>query len=208
MAIVGKYNAHIKGNTFKNMDEIPYKIISFMIENNQNIFKLLKYSNSDTPLEEKDLTIDEKIDMIYKGGSHAEDYNIFLQPSMDDAVTKPSCQLRLYQNVTFPENEMISLVTYNIELICHNKINTIRKFVGEEGNENSIVTTRLATMQMEVLNLLHQAEIGGVGGLFFENSNSNRQCQARLNISNNKDYFGYTCVLALRLGSAKNKSYR
>lgn len=202
------YNTHLKTNNFSGMDEIPYKIISFLIEHNQNIFKLMKYTNTNEPLEQDDLTLDEKVDMIYTGGDHSEKYNIFLQPSTDDALTESKCLLRVYQDVTFPENPMLSLLTYDIEILCHNKINTIRKYVGDEDNENSIVTTRIASMQMELLNLLDQANIGGIGCLFFDNPNSNRQCMARLNKSNNKDYFGYTCTFALRLGSVENKSFR
>ena len=51
-------------NKFTTLPSVPYKILSYLAENNERIFKALYYQGSDA-LDQPDLTLEQKLDMIY-----------------------------------------------------------------------------------------------------------------------------------------------
>ena len=51
-------------NDYKSMPYIPYRIIEYLANNNENIWKILKYNTYDC-LSKEDLTFDEKMKLIW-----------------------------------------------------------------------------------------------------------------------------------------------
>ena len=71
-------------NQFETMPQIPYEIINALTDND-NLFKLIYYPTYDA-LSQPNLTIKQKMDMLWQGQSHIENYNIYLtniQPDME-----------------------------------------------------------------------------------------------------------------------------
>ena len=77
-------------NKYTSLPSVPYKIISYLAQNNDNIFKALYYQGSDA-LSQPNLTLEQKIDMIYVDEGKEADKHIFLKPligeEMIDSVT-------------------------------------------------------------------------------------------------------------------------
>ena len=64
-------------NNFAMLPSVPYNIIMTLAQNNENIFKMLKYNTYDC-LSQPNLTFEEKMEMIYKNQDQQQDYRIFL----------------------------------------------------------------------------------------------------------------------------------
>lgn len=167
---------------------MPYKIISYMIENNQDIFKLLKYSTSDA-LDKSDLTQIEKAELIYNGEPDATGKRIFFQPAMDDAFTEMISQFRIYPDIIIPEDHIRGIVTFNFELISHVKVNTLNNY-----------STRTLCMLQSAISTLNGINIDGVGQLFF-NKKASSFNYAKYNIYNGKNYIGYNLLLSTWVGN-------
>ena len=77
-------------NKYTSLPSVPYKIISYLAQNNDNIFKALYYQGSDA-LSQPNLTLEQKIDMIYVDEGKEADKHVFLKPligeEMIDSVT-------------------------------------------------------------------------------------------------------------------------
>ena len=181
-------NSGLAYNNYSGIEMMPYKIIAYMVENNEDIFKLLKYNSPDA-LDQPNLTCDEKTSMIYGGQPNSTDYKIFSQPITDDAFTEMVSQFRVYPDIIIPENHIRGLVTFNFEILSHSKINTLNNY-----------STRLSWMLQNTIKTLNGINIDGVGSLFFDKSASSYN-YAKYNIYNGKNYIGYNLMLSTWVGS-------
>jgi hypothetical protein len=164
-------------NKFKTLPLAQYNIISYLMENNQTIFKLLKYPVADA-LDQPDLTMAEKGQLIWNGQIDSENYNIFFQRSTDDSFTTQNCKLHLYNSFLSPTNRTTATACFMFEIICFSKINQLNNY-----------QTRIETMQQQILEALNGISIIDLGQLFFDMSKS-RYDRAVSNITNNKNYIG------------------
>ena len=74
-------------NTFQQMPNIPQNCCYKLINENEIVWKLLKYTDSDA-WKKPDLTRAEKAKMIYDGKAPQDDYNVFLDYFMDESTNK------------------------------------------------------------------------------------------------------------------------
>lgn len=172
-------------NKFEQLSQMPYNIISYLLQNNQNLWKLLNYTTSDA-LNQFDLTNKQKGTLIYNGQTDSSLYRCFMSPFTDDAFTEQCAQLRIYPVTIIPENQVIGNISFAIEVMSHVKINQLSNY-----------STRILCMLQEVLQSLNGIKIGGIGFLNF-NRMSNSNNVARLNIYNNRSYIGYTAILSIK----------
>ena len=175
-------------NSYSGIEMMPYKIIAYMIENNEDIFKLLKFTTPDA-LDKPNLTQSEKGAMIYNGEPNSTGYNIFMQPVLDDAFTEMVAQFRVYPDIIIPEDHIRGIATFNFELLSHSKINTLNNY-----------STRLIWMLQQTIQCLNGINIDGVGQLFF-NKKASSYNYAKQNIYNGKNYIGYSLLLSTWIGS-------
>jgi hypothetical protein len=82
---------------YSEFPKLTYRIIEVLMksEEAEDLWKLLKYDEPDA-WDKPNLTMAEKAALIYPGGEHQEDYHIFMDFTMDDAVYKESTYLRIY----------------------------------------------------------------------------------------------------------------
>lgn len=178
-------------NTFAQMPYIPYRIIEYLALNNENIWKLLKYGTYDA-INKSNLSLDEKLAMVWKGQSDTENYNVFFGRLMEDAEPDSETILKIYKYISEPKNTIISNVCYEFDILYGGKLSVIDYF--------GIPCNRGEVFETELLHTLNGKSVGGVGMLQF-----NRQLSAfsksSLNLGNNKTYTGNSLIMVVQLGS-------
>ena len=179
----------INFNSFADMPQIPYKIILYLVKNNQNIFKILKYDTADA-LSKPDLSIEEKMQMIYVDDTDdSEDhFGLFLKPLIGDELTKQCTQLRIFKVSMTPTDRVSAILNYEFDTICGSKMSLIY-------DEDGIPCSRIDIMEKEILSTLNGVDEFGIGYFQFSQDLS-RYCTERLGISNSKTFFGSSLVLS------------
>jgi len=149
-------------NSFLKFPDIPYNVTSYLINNNEMIFKLLKYADADA-WSKSNLTLAEKRALIYKGSADMSDYRIFFDNSIDDTWMVEACMLRISPIELLPSNYVCGHVSVGLEVYCHSKVNHLSNY-----------TVRVDTMIQQLLQTLNGADITDVGRLFFDKRASAR----------------------------------
>ena len=174
-------------NKMEGFSNLPYNILSFLMVNNENIWKLLKYNTSNA-LSFPNLTIEEKRALIFNGVGDSENYNVFRCPFVDDAFTKEVSQLRIYSLTINPNNRSVSTIDFAIDCITHVKLSNIN------GCKN-----RAEIMVEEIIKTLNGQDIDGVGRLFMDERESSYD-GARSSLFNNRYFWGFQIVMSVKYG--------
>jgi hypothetical protein len=175
-------------NTFKQVDAIPHNCISYLIQNSENIWKLIHpdYMTNDC-LFKPNLTIQQKRSLIYTGQQEdSSSYRVFMDTSNDDAMEERSAILKIHPPLIVPINYVISTVTIKFECLCHYKVNSVEK--------NDYHTTRALAMVQELLECLNGQNVGGIGVLI-----ADRRASLNNKIVGGKyaeNYSGYDVVMS------------
>lgn len=174
-------------NKYRDLPQIAYRIIEhLMLDDNANIiWKLLKY-NDPNAYSKDDLTQEEKAALIYDGIGHENDYNVFLDYMMDDAVKEEKTFLRIYPSYTTPRTRTTGIQDITIEVYVHSKINHLTNY-----------STRTDMIIQALLEVLNGCDIGGLGCMFFDNSISGYD---RIQIIGQKPYKGKMLIMSVNLG--------
>ena len=172
---------------------ISEKIIYHLIENNEIIWKLLKYDTDDA-LSKADLTRQEKIALIYKGMDMKTDgFKVFRQPYVDDAELTDTSMIRVFVSNIIPSNRVVSDLGVTVECLVHNKNIMIKSDLPDITYEN-----RLELLLQQVIECLNGAEISGTGKLFFD-MEGNYLTKATIGVYNNRNYHGFRIVFVSKV---------
>lgn len=174
-------------NDYSQMRNACYKVITYLLENNEDIWKLLKYPTPDA-LNNENLTRREKSSLIYTGTGDMKDYRVFRQTFMDDIFDEQCSQLRVYITSVNPDTLSYGTVDIAVECVVHTKLINLINY------EN-----RLEVLLQQVIKTLNGADIGGIGRLFFDRNGSMYDL-AKLNLYSNRNFYGYTVILSTRMG--------
>ena len=175
-------------NNFTSLPSVPYKIISYLAENNQKLFKALYYQDSNA-LSQPDLTFEQIIDMIYVDEGKEIDKHIFLKPLVGDEMIDSATQLRLYKYKISPTNSMVSVINYRFDIITGSKISLVY--------DDGIPCNRLDIIETELLNTLNGVDLFGTGKFQFNKDLSNDDKQI-LTLSNSKAFYGSILMMSVR----------
>lgn len=175
-------------NDYKPIRSMCYNILCYLMENNEEIWKLLKYNTPDA-LYKPNLTMDEKRALIFNGNGKAEEYRVFRSAFLDDIFTKECSQLRIYVTTLSPDNRSVGTVDIGIECVVHNKLINIDSY-----------ESRLEVLVQQVIETLNGKNIGGIGVFFFDKTGSMYDL-ARVNIYNNRNFFGFTLIGSSKVAS-------
>lgn len=183
-------------NSFKYLDEFPYKIFEYLATSTaqeaENLWKCLKYNDKDC-LEKDNLTYEEKLNLIWNGDSDTQDYRVFntimLPNSLDES--KEMTQIRLYEKQLIPTNQYNALVLFEIDIFTNDKTNALY-------NERGVLVEKTSYIQNScLLPLLNGIDLGiGYNYLRFDRETS-RGSQSMIGLSNSKSWYGRYFVLAL-----------
>jgi hypothetical protein len=172
---------------FTGLADMPYNIISYLLNNNDNLWKMIYYNDSDC-LFKDNLTIDQKTSLIYNGQTDSSTYRMFMIDMVDDIVNTEYAFVKVFEAVITPNNRIVSTINFQIDVFCHNKINQMSNY-----------QPRTLRMKQEVLSTLNGANIGGLGYLSFDQVSSRRDISL-LNLSNSKEYSGYSILMHTNMG--------
>jgi hypothetical protein len=146
--------------TYSDFADYSYKCITYLIENNETIWKLLKYNDPDA-WKNAALTRAEKAALIYNSQPDASLYRVFMDSANPDVFTNEICQLRVYPLSIFPQTRSYGVVLMCFEIFAHFKINQLSNY-----------QTRTDLGTKELISTLNGINITGIGRLHFNGSES------------------------------------
>lgn len=142
---------------YSQLPRYSYDIITYLMNNNELIWKLLYYPDSDA-WNKTDLTFVEKSQLIYNGAEDATNFRVFLDPGQPDVWTRENCILRVYPYTIMSKNRTLGVCSIMFDVLCHYKINHLSSYA-----------TRIDTIIQQLLETLNGIDIGiGIGKLFFD----------------------------------------
>lgn len=188
-------------NNFVELPLLPYKVIEVMLKDKsqetEDLWKVLKYTDIDC-LDKPNLTLKQKKEMIWKGESEEQFFNVFLKPmvgsSMDD--TNAQTQIRLYRYNTMPTNKISAIVCFEIDLITNETTSLIRK--------DGLLMERTDYMESLFLNFMNGRDIQIGSGFFSFDRELSRSCNSQLNIGNSKSFYGRSLIMGLRFSNIES----
>lgn len=171
------------------MPYIPYKIVEYLALNNQAIWKMLKYNSYDA-LSKPDLTIDEKLSLLWKSGKQ-EPYGVFLTNLVEDVIPTSKCIMKLYHYYTHASELYTSTVVYAFDFLYGGQMALV--------DYQGVPVSRGDLFISEILYTLNGANVGGVGQLVFYDDMS-RYDLARSTIGNQKTFTGVQLYMSTLVG--------
>jgi len=138
-------------NDFKGFNQISYNCIKYLMDNNDSVWKLLKYRTPDAwnmaPLTQK-----EKAELIYAGQQDSSKYNVFMDSKQPDVLMEETTLLRIQPYYAMGINRTVGLIEVSFEIFSHYKINHLSNY-----------TTRIDTIAAEILGLFNGSNQGPLG---------------------------------------------
>jgi hypothetical protein len=143
-------------NKFTDYPLLSYNITSYLMDNNELIWKLLYYDTPDA-WDKGNLTSAQKAALIYKGEEDGTPFKVFFDPGNPDVETKQTSVLKISPIGAVAKNRTVGIITMCMEVYVHYKINTLSNY-----------TTRMDTIIQQIVETLNGVDVGGVGKLFFD----------------------------------------
>lgn len=177
-------------NSLSALPKALYKILTYLVNNNENIWKMLKYNSYDA-LSQPNLTKKEKMSFLWKYGKQ-EDFGVFLTNLVEDAICESKSILKIYQYYIHA-NPSIVLATpvYAFDFLYGGQMSLVE--------QDGVPVNRGDLFIHEILKTLNGVNINGVGKLQF-NDDLSRYDAARSVIGNSKTFTGVVLYLSTLMG--------
>jgi len=173
-------------NLFLGYDEIPYNIITHLMDNSQLLWKLLKYETPDS-WERENLSKEEKAELIYAGEEDSSHYHVFMDVGQPDSFTKEVSILRVSNWHIAPKGRTVGIVTVSFQAYCHYKVNHLSNY-----------KTRNDVMIGEILKTMNGVILkGGLGALYFDGK---RELTDRMILTGQIPYSGKQLFMSMNYG--------
>jgi hypothetical protein len=143
-------------NKYSSLADFSYNCVSYLLENNEMVWKLLKYTSPDA-WNKSNLSHVEKAELVYAGQQDASGSRVFLDIGQPDVFTEEICVLRISPVSVVPKNRTIGLVSMMFEVYAHYKINHLSNY-----------QTRIDLICQNLLDVFNGVEMGGIGKMFFD----------------------------------------
>lgn len=112
---------------YEEWDENPLRCLNYLVENNETIWRLLKYNTPDAWNVNicSNLTREEKSALVYKGDGqyNLENYSVFLDIGQDQSITLQKSFLRMTNYSLVPDTRTWGTATIIFEIYSHYEIN-------------------------------------------------------------------------------------
>lgn len=173
-------------NKYDGFEQISYNCTKYLLNNNELIWKLLKYSDNNAwrdDIDHPNLTSEEKGYLINDGSPDPdhERFRVFFDVGQDDSWTGEACILRITPIELIPKNYIYGNVAIAFEVYCHYKMNTLSNY-----------STRLNTIVQQLISSFNGQEIGLLGRLYFDAKASAR---CRMSISGQVPFKGNAIIM-------------
>ena len=180
-----KMFSQVAYNDYSMTRDLPTLIVNYLFNNNQNIWKLLKYSEN--PLDEKDLTNKEKAEMICQSSFNTEEFNVLFQKYTVDAMIKAKSQIRVFIDDISSYGRTDALVRIIFQVIVNN-------------NEMMITTPyskndkRDVSIMQEIVKTLNGVKLEKTKSQIFIDNDVDRFAGAE-QVSYNSNYSGFQLTM-------------
>ena len=194
-------NSSMAFNDFSEMPYIPYKMLEALLTEEsqvaQDFWKLLKYADVDA-LDKDNLTYEEKVELIWRGESLEQNFNVFLKPLIGSSLdtAEAQTQLRIFRFTSMPTNQFEAILTIEADFITNEKTALVY--------QNGMLCERTDLMESMFLNIFNGRDIGVGSGFVTFNREFSRSCNSQLNIGNSKTFYGRSLVLAINFASGES----
>ena len=144
---------------FEVFAKLSYSCIKYLMNNNELVWKLLKYTGPDA-WKKSNLTQAEKGALIYRGQQDSSDYHVFLDTKQPDVYVDETTILRISPSYAIGLDRVVGYIEVSMEVFSHYKINHLSNY-----------QTRVDTIAGELLGVFNgvnlQAGTGSFGLLSF-----------------------------------------
>ena len=178
-------------NSLSALPQSCYKILEYLANdpNAEELWKMLKYADYDA-LKNPNLTMQEKLDMIWKEGPQ-ENYSVFMGKLIEDSMAKSKCILKIYDYYIHADNLYSSIIVYAFDFLYGGQMELV--------DYNGIPVSRGDLFVHKMLQCLNGIEIGGIGKLMFFNEQS-RYDLAKTTIGDSKKFTGIQLFMSTEMG--------
>ena len=142
-------------NDFTQLPQLSYNCIKYLMNNNELVWKLLKYNEPDA-WQRDNLTQEEKASLIYSGQQDSSKFNVFMDDKQPDVMTEEVALLRIFPTYAVGLDRTIGLIEMAMEVFSHYKINHLTNY-----------QTRVDTIVGEMMALFNGANVGSLGYMNF-----------------------------------------
>jgi hypothetical protein len=142
-------------NDFTQFSKLSYNCIKKIMDENELIWKLLKYSNPDA-WNEADLTQEEKGQLIYTGQQDSSMFRVFMDGKQPDVLVEEISLIRIMPYYALGMNRTVGIIEMSMEVFSHYKINHLSNY-----------QTRVDTIVGELLSIFNGTDVGGLGLMTF-----------------------------------------
>jgi hypothetical protein len=143
-------------NDFRQFSVLSYNCIKYLMDNNELVWKLLKWNSSDA-WSKPDLTQDEKAALIYAGQQDTSEYHVFMDSKQPDVLMKEVALIRIMPYYAIGMNRTVGYIEVSMEVFAHYKINHMTNY-----------KTRIDVITEELLATFNGVNVGGLGLLSFD----------------------------------------
>ena len=143
-------------NRFRQFSILSYNCIKLLMDENELVWKLLKYSDPDA-WNGTNLTQEEKGELIYAGQQDTSQYHVFMDGKQPDVLVKEVTLLRIMPTYAVGMNRTLGYIEVGMEVFSHYKINHMSNY-----------KTRIDTITEELLATFNGKDVGGLGLLSFD----------------------------------------
>lgn len=177
-------------NSLSALPKSLYNILTYLVNHNENIWKMLKYNSYDA-LSKPSLTQKEKMAFLWKTGKQ-EDYGVFLTNLIEDVICESKSILKIYQYYIHANpSTVLSTPVYAFDFLYGGQMALVE--------QDGVPVNRGDLFINEILKTLNGKNVGGVGVLQF-NDDMSRYDAARSVIGNSKTFTGVTLYLSTLMG--------
>jgi len=169
-------------NDFSQFSKLSYSCIKALMDRNELVWKLLKYTDPDA-WKKPDLTQEEKATLIYTGEQDSSQYNVFMDGKQPDVLMVESTLLRIMPHFAVGLNRTVGYIEVSMEVFSHYKINHLSNY-----------QTRVDTIAGELLALFNGINVGGLGLMSF---NKMADASARLFQAGQIPFGGKTLIFSV-----------
>jgi hypothetical protein len=173
-------------NKFEYLPEIPYRIVAYLIDNSDLIWRLLSDNSPNAWKLDSDhpnLTKVQKGALIYDGLKTETSCRVFLDQGQDESWQQEVCILRISVAEAIPTNYVWGYVSVFFEIYPHYRINNLSNY-----------QTRSLMISQQLISILNGTDLGkGIGKLYFDTSKNSR---SRLALIGKSPYKGVGLLMS------------
>jgi type II secretory pathway component GspD/PulD (secretin) len=172
-------------NKYTKLEEVPYNIAVYLMNNDDFIWRLLKYpvNTAWNANLNANLTNTQKGALIYQGTGMMTDFRVFFDAGMSAAWTEVATVLRISPVTIIPKNYVTGTQSIRFEVYSHETINML-------SNKNP----RSLSIIQRLIEVLNGAEIENLGRLFFDYKASQYCRMTGINVGNSV-YKGFELIM-------------